>query len=557
MVTMSIVDYFIICSLINTALWIVAFILLFKDREHGREVIGGSSLSSPGVFAMIFIGFLWLLYIHNKIGFLPYGPDTACYTYKWNYLRLHGHWDLFIGRKTNPYYTFFHTASIMTYILGSLMNSLQLGYMAYLLALLTLVMLASFILSRKLLKNIGPQFIIGVLVILIFLGTPMLLGSDALQQYVAMAMTLTAIMVMLILPRSSSKLITYTILVAVAVITHITFLALLLIMLAPLILRHNMRKHVFTYISIALGITIMYTVFSYAAYSIIPTLQHAVSSYFKYLYQSLSSEQPSTLAGAKRAVIVRAYHEIPQARFWVYSWTMLPSLGLAYVTFRSATLLGEFKLGAIKIKNVINFITKDYIFCVYLLAGVSMILGAISRFAGYDIFRYMAVSSYYALFLASVVTLYEITFRVLFKITKRKALGFLIISFLLTVCLYSGIQNPARTPWNGGLRLAPVTLTDRIELTPLAIYAPSTMRIYAWHDAYVPKELNPNSEIIGAGSYYPVHDILLSIANGKKVRIKEGPITLFIIPKIVIRDHTFKTYSIILNAHEHLVLIYC
>ncbi len=553
---MSIVDYFIIYGLINTILWIIAFILLSKDSEHDEEVVGGSSLSSLGVFVMVFIGFLWLLHIHSKIGFLPYGPDTAGYTYKWNYLRLHGYWDLFIGRKTNPYYTFFHTSSIMTYILGSLMNSLQLGYMAYLLALLILVMLTSFILSRKLLKNIGPQFIIGVLVILIFLGTPMLLGSDALQQYVAIAMTLTAIMVMLILPRSSSKLITYIILVAVAVITHITFLALLLIMLAPLILRHNMRKHVFTYISIALGITIMYTVFSYAAYSIIPSLQHAVSSYFKYLYQSLSSEQPSTFIGTKREVIVRAYHEIPQARIWVYSWTLLPSLGLAYVTFRSATLLGEFKLGAIKIKNVINSVTKDYISCVYLLAGVSMILGAISRFAGYDIFRYIAVPAYYAFFLASIVTLYKITFRALFKTTKRKALGFLIISFLLTLCLYSGIQDPARTPWNGGLRLAPVTLTDRIELTPLAIYAPSNMKVYAWHDAYIPKELNPNSEIIGAGSYYPVHDILLSIANGRTVKTEEDSITLFIIPKMVIRDHAFKAYNIIFNAHEHLAFIH-
>ncbi len=180
------------------------------------------------------------------------------------------------------------------------------------------------------------------------------------------------------------------------------------------------------------------------------------------------------------------------------------------------------------------------------------------RLTSYNISRYTAVTSYYAMFLASVILLHEYFRKVtILRVKIKRTIVITLCLFLLGGAgLYSGVQDSHRMPWNGEPRLAPVTYGDCIELTPIAVYTPQYMRVYPWHDAYVPKELT-NSTIISGGSYYPTHQLLLKVTRGLPINLAgddKAVTTLSIIPSKLLNSRSCEKYNVLFMGREHIAL---
>lgn len=157
------------------------------------------------------------------------------------------------------------------------------------------------------------------------------------------------------------------------------------------------------------------------------------------------------------------------------------------------------------------------------------------------------------MYIASIMVLSNVKIGILGDSSKRKVFGTLIVAMLLAISLYSGIQDPARLPWNGGLRLSPVTVHDRLEMIPIAKYAVNDTFVVAWHDVYIPLEYNPYLHLRSFGSYPPAHETLLKIAIGTDVQTPNP--AYFVLPKIICSGKAFSRFNLVYNSLEHIVLM--
>ena len=555
---MNLVSYIIFYSVSNTILWSIILLILHGRRgklfeNHPRYVTKNhvDVRRSILVFLSLSVILAWLLLMHLRIGFLPFGQDTVDYTHAWHILNFKGHW--LAEMSSEPYYKLFHVSAVTTYIVGLLLGFERAGYVVYLIALLLTVILSILLISRKLLLKHVSKVNIGMLsiiTILLFLATPFLMGSDALQQYVSIVIALVCLTIIMVSPSNSMSIILYTMTATASVITHLSSVILLvLIILSLAISRRLGRRDALTALMTTFSIAISYVVYTYAAYSVIPGVSNVLKSFYNYI----SSLVHGTEA---RGISIVAYSELSNSRIWVYSWTLLPSLGLAYIV--TYFINGIRRLKGLGIIETLKLMKKDLIALTYLLSGIIMLGGELTRLTGYNISRYTAVPSYYAMFLASIMLLYKYFYKIttLGIRAKRIILTMVLCLFLLGMGLYSGIQDPHRMPWNGEPRLAPVTYRDRVELMPIAIYAPSCMRIYPWHDAYVPMELT-NSTIISRGSYYPIHQLLLKVARGLPINLArddKAVTTLFVIPNQLLSSKSCERYDVVFMGGEHTAL---
>jgi hypothetical protein len=185
-------------------------------------------------------------------------------------------------------------------------------------------------------------------------------------------------------------------------------------------------------------------------------------------------------------------------------------------------------------------------------------MSATFRLLGIDVYRYGIVPAYYVLLLASTTILTKMIVSTDRKNT-RSVIGFLLLVIMLTLGLYSGLQDPHRAPWNGSLRLAPVTYSDRIELVPVAIYSAPHVKVLGWHDVYIPRELT-NAKIEGVTPYYLKHQLLLKVAKGNDITniiasLNKNAETYFILRREILMKEAYKNYNLVFIANEHLLLI--
>ncbi len=108
---------------------------------------------------------------------------------------------------------------------------------------------------------------------------------------------------------------------------------------------------------IAIGIVISYVVYSYAAYSVIPGISNVLKSFCNYIDSLMRG------TGAKGSSIA-TYEELLNSRVWVYSWILLPSLGLAYVVTYFIDGIRRFK--GPRIIEILKLTKKDFIALIYL-----------------------------------------------------------------------------------------------------------------------------------------------------------------------------------------------
>lgn len=542
---MSILKIYAAYLLLNTLLWFLIMLLTKRQGMH-RKASAKYRLRTMLLSSSLVMVCAWLLFIHSKIGFLPYGPDTVDYTHIWYYLAKNGRWDHFIAQDTNPYYRVFHTSSISIYILNTFIHFIPIAYFAYLLALLISVLLTVSLICRALGELKLQTHVVFFLTAVFFLATPPLMGDDALQQYVSMVFALLAISAILLFRNVSKAIAIFGLIFFSAIMTHLTSLILLFIIIISLSLTSfkDKRKIYFQCLLIALFLTVIYNVYSAAAYTSVPILKNISKTISDIIFSGSKLKQP---------IIARAYGEIESSIIWLYSWTLLLALGIAYVAF-NITLVSS------KINILIRIIKNLQMNPLFNIASIScslMFMAKGLRILGVDIYRYEIVPAYYALLILSVI----VVTRILTNLNKediKMVIGLLLLISLIVAGLYSGLQDPHRMPWNGGLRLAPVTYLDRIELIPVAIYSAPYVKIFAWHDVYVPKELS-SARTESIGTYYPIHSVLLKVAKGILIQgnqqTKPTYEIYFILPKVIASNKMFKHYNIMFNGNEHLLVM--
>ena len=250
------------------------------------------------------------------------------------------------------------------------------------------------------------------------------------------------------------------------------------------------------------------------------------------------------LAGVGQAPSIKAYSMLSNTKISLYSWALLPSLTTAFILWKTKSILQLLIKRGKRLEKEprLMFITLTILYGLLLL-GVSFL----SKMTSVDLSRYFWIAAYIILFLTTGIIFREWVFR---KIDLRLLLILLVVLAPYTA---SAMYDPARNPTSGGLMLAPVTLTDRVEMKPLALFGVTGYYIYAWHDAYIPLEASNRPLVFqpGAKDYRRVYLVLRNVTADTPVNV---PLSSYL---IVHRDAMIKwrlnNYIIVFNGAEHIV----
>jgi hypothetical protein len=88
----------------------------------------------------------------------------------------------------------------------------------------------------------------------------------------------------------------------------------------------------------------------------------------------------------------------------------------------------------------------------------------------------------------------------------------------------------------------------------LAQYGVDGYYFYGWHDCYVPfEEVGREIFLKGGGSYYPVHDVLIKVAEGERVNV---PVNSYLVPlKEVLSLRSYENYNVVYDGWQHVIMM--
>lgn len=196
---------------------------------------------------------------------------------------------------------------------------------------------------------------------------------------------------------------------------------------------------------------------------------------------------------------------------------------------------------------------------------LSLATGVVSRLMGIYILRYLVVPAYYGMFIAVPPLVYllikgvreeRLRVRVKELISYR---GVALLILVLAVTAISGVQDPARSPWNGEPRLAPVTLDDRIEMRNLHQFFSQAMLYVGVHDTYI----DPTKPVLKGltHDYHSSEEVIKCLlmsdhytCNSRALQTLHNINSLLL---LIIYESTVNkncNYSIIASLNEHVIL---
>ncbi len=535
--------YYIVGIILWFAYILIANKLRISSNDRWRLTVNGKRCL-PCFLTLIFV-FIVLANALIYVGFLPYGPDTAGYTYAIKAVSKSGHW---VAQGYDPYYTLYHTSACFLTMIKEILGSTQVAYISLLYAFLLsfLLIVGGLIPKTGLVEHMNSKCLSITIMTLLFIASPKLFGFDLLQQYVGLVYASISVVVLLAYSSNIETYLLFFLFVIISVISHLTSAFLLLI---PLIASVFLRKRRFLLGSLTfIVIVVVYTlIFTPASIPHITTTASTPASipHITTIYKFIEKLLNGTSLLSKSGFVIRALNEIPSAKIALFSWTLLPSIASAYVLL---FLLFKIKNRKSKLFSDGKGRYNGFMFVSLITALGLIFLGLLTRAAGVEMLRYAVVPSY---FILAILTSALMT-RFLNE-GKVAALGLIVFLLFLAPYLYSAMYSSERAPWAGEIRLAPVTYTDRVEMLPLVRYAEDGYHIYRWHDAYLPLEKVENPpHLLAGGSYYPIHDILKTVARDKVVKAPTN--SLFVLYKENISSINFKKYNIILNEYQHLVV---
>jgi hypothetical protein len=509
--------------IVSIILWLSFFLVSGKIIKSRAQLTARTYYKSEFLLCFSLIIFLLFLLIRamNYVGYLPYGQDTAGYTYYVKTIPLNGYW-----RGHEGYYSPYHVSAVFLTIFTEILGSAEIAYFFLLTAfLLSLTFSLGVAISKTLRTSVWLCISV---VILLFIATPNLGGFDLLQQYVGVVYATLGVSVLL--PnRTPERVIIFSISITMSVVAHLTSVLVSLILLAMYIANSKKNERYRGDFIVFVCIAIAYLFFWVNPIDIVMSL-----------YRSLVG----LLQGTVGEYTIRALTEVPASKVFLFSCVLLPSIASAYLLMWVAERM-KLKLMKVSIgeEDIDKFILITYLFSLGLI-----FLGVLTGFTG-CLLRYFALPSY-AMLLFSI----SLMLSVLIKRCRRRLMYVTIFLLLLAPYIYSAINSDARSPWVGEPRLAPTTHNDRMEMRILAQYGIDGYYLYGWHDCYVPFE-DVGREIFlkGGGSYYPIHDVLIKVAEGERVNV---PVNSYLVPlKEVLSLRSYENYNVVYDGYQHVIMV--
>jgi len=534
----KVLQILIFFMIISTIIWVIFVSFLTKiSLSNGilnrniLKILKYKTMNHLMLALSIVIILVPLLHALSQVGYLPYGPDTAEYTGIAKSIELGGHY------HGGGYYSVFHTSAVLYHITSFAFGSQEVAFAALLVAFATSLVLIS---SMSLSTFYGTfHGLYALIFALLFVSSPPVGGYDLLQQYVSSVYAVLGIALMLssiIGKRDDRRLAIYVLMTLASAVTHLTSVLLLVLLLSA-------------YFAISRNPAIRNAVVIFVVSELIYMLFAATMS-SKDIVRSLIDVLLNLKNGTFGEPIVRAYSELPTAELSIFSWTLLPSMSLAILARQIVSLFNK------TVKGKKSFFHKDNVdafLCLSLFSALVFLgISFLSRIVQVDIARYLWQPSY-VIMLLCISGWFSKALTPMYA--KQRRIHLVVFVVLLAPYLFAALNDPARSPQSGGLRLAPVTYIDRIEMLPVARLGIDGYYVFAWHDVYIPVEASIRNPCLlpGSGSYYPEHIILLQVAEDKRVGIPLN--SYLILRKEVISAKKFTNYNIVLNSLKHLVLI--
>jgi len=168
--------------------------------------------------------------------------------------------------------------------------------------------------------------------------------------------------------------------------------------------------------------------------------------------------------------------------------------------------------------------------------------------------RYLSGPSYACMLLISTKILTKTITRMKGIIQKPRIIRFIIGITIFTIGIsiyaYSAINSNERSPWTGGLRLAPTTRLSRLEMMFVAKCGMDGYIVYSWHGAYIPREF-ANFHIM-LSTYHLRHQILSCVAQGKPVKIERA---YLILPREIVQLNAYKINNLIYIGCKYVIFV--
>jgi hypothetical protein len=222
--------------IISIVFWLSFFLVSDKIIKSRTQLTVRTYYKSEFLLCFSMIIFLLFLLIRaiDYVGYLPYGEDTAQYTYYVKNIPMNGHW-----RGPEGYYSLYHVSAVFLTIFTEILGSVETAYLFLLIAfLLSLTFSLGVVISKILRVSVWLCIFI---VVLLFIVTPNLGGFDLLQQYVGVVYATLGVSVLLS-NRTRERVIIFFIFITMSVVAHLTSVLVSLMLLAMYIANSKKNK---------------------------------------------------------------------------------------------------------------------------------------------------------------------------------------------------------------------------------------------------------------------------------------------------------------------------
>ena len=543
-------------------LYVLVTIILLVSRDTIREkYLEYIERHKLHVYTLLFaLLLLWVGYVYLRIGGLPYGPDTASYTSATHYLRVHGKWDSSLSSHYNPYYRLIHIP-IFEYHILSVFTGTPYAYPV----MVSTILLSTLLLARSLIARLGsrpfslPGPIFLAILLALFLASPPMGGLDIIPQIYSVALSLLALFFAAEMTRANnsasrengeasggSLLVALSIFSSfAAIMSHLTgvvlILAIIVFILALSASATATRKNMIRIATVASIMAVIYVVYIASMYSSLAN----VFSVFSTLEKIIRGELSHT------TVSIRAYSELASSREWLLSWALLPAIFASVVSITILRFIIRRRNSGTRNAFLASLAVTTFLFLL-VAAGIA------SRLANIELLRYFLVPSYYIAYVAAL-TLLLMLYQYRKKLVVPKYLLLLLILATLVAAI-SGIHDPARAPWNGGTRLAPVTLEDRLEVEAIEHLFGGRTAYLSVHDIYLDFNTIHLKSIVR--DYYTADRLIkyiVGISNDSSVNIAkflgrtDTSLLVFVYRDYITAPERIK-YNLVVVEKEHAVL---
>ncbi len=540
------VTYFIILYILSL------LILLFTPRVGFR--IKRMNLL---IFTSLAFILLWLSYVDYRIGLLPYGSDSATYPSYVSYMKIYGKWEERLA--PDPYYRVFHSVIFEYSILAMISGTIYI-YPVLQASIVTISILGTYILISRFLAKIYKSFIflaeLPLIVALLYIATPPLGYLDIIPQVYSMTLAIVALFSLTVyysMPGYRQGVYLFTFIAIAAIISHLSSAILIYAFLLALhskALYRSVRRDLLVSAVTIFIVTLAYLIYATLRFTsfinVLEALYEIIVSGFKPI-------------GAP--IVSRAYQGLEGVKTWILSWMLLPALSASILTYVLSSFLlkklkKKLKLGYPRIPLVLLMI----MILELIIGGFARLMG-IETVTGVDMLRYPIIPAYYGMYIAVpllVVLLlkekYEKSWRFQANTYLFSLHSIILVILILLVTITSGLNDPARSPWNGEPKMGPVTFNDRIEMQDILHYVTEEIFYIRVHDAYVdPLQYKLKSL---TRDYYSNEEVMRCIINhhicSKALQILQGINSPLLV--ITYRSLVNNSYNVIASLNEHAIL---